>query len=119
MAENLDKAKEYAAQEHSVTSIAKLLGVSPGTFYNHIPDLKELRAAGAVPRQLEAGCAVIPCWHRRKGGAPVLGARRPGEAGPFGMWSDDGDDGTETTCGSFMSIQDSSDDVAMKPRRAS
>lgn len=32
--------------EYSVTSIAKLLGVSPGTLYNHIPDLKELRASG-------------------------------------------------------------------------
>ncbi|MGW7477955.1 recombinase family protein [Nonomuraea muscovyensis] len=30
----------------SVTSIAKLLGVSVGTLYNHIPDLNELRAAG-------------------------------------------------------------------------
>jgi DNA invertase Pin-like site-specific DNA recombinase len=30
----------------SVTSIAKLLGVSPGTLYNHIPDLQELRDAG-------------------------------------------------------------------------
>ncbi|KAF3470023.1 recombinase family protein [Streptomyces sp. Tu 3180] len=37
----------------SITSIAKLLGVSPGTLYNHIPDLRELRA-GAVPRQIEA-----------------------------------------------------------------
>ncbi|MFE7215973.1 recombinase family protein [Streptomyces sp. NPDC001698] len=37
----------------SITSIAKLLGVSPGTLYNHIPDLRDLRA-GAVPRQLEA-----------------------------------------------------------------
>ncbi|MEU9471710.1 recombinase family protein [Streptomyces avermitilis] len=37
----------------SITSIAKLLGVSPGTLYNHIPDLRELRAGG-VPRQLEA-----------------------------------------------------------------
>ncbi|GAA2143323.1 hypothetical protein GCM10009760_29550 [Kitasatospora kazusensis] len=37
----------------SITSIAKLLGVSPGTLYNHIPDLRELRA-GAGPRQLEA-----------------------------------------------------------------
>ncbi|MGX4694788.1 recombinase family protein [Streptomyces sp. JNUCC 63] len=37
----------------SIILIAKLLGVSPGTLYNHIPDLKELRA-GAVPRQLEA-----------------------------------------------------------------
>lgn len=32
--------------EYSVTSIAKLLGISPGTLYNHIPDLKELRASG-------------------------------------------------------------------------
>jgi DNA invertase Pin-like site-specific DNA recombinase len=30
----------------SVASIARLLGVSPGTLYNHIPDLRELRAAG-------------------------------------------------------------------------
>ncbi|MFG2368976.1 recombinase family protein [Streptomyces mirabilis] len=37
----------------SITSIAELLGVSPGTLYNHIPDLRDLRA-GAVPRQLEA-----------------------------------------------------------------
>ncbi|MDA8370101.1 MAG: recombinase family protein [Nocardiopsaceae bacterium] len=34
--------------EYSVTSIAKLLGVSPGTLYNHIPDLKELRARRAL-----------------------------------------------------------------------
>ncbi|MEW2486338.1 HTH domain-containing protein [Streptomyces sp. NPDC048411] len=38
--------------EHSITSIAKLLGVSPGTLYNHIPELQELRASGRVPRQL-------------------------------------------------------------------
>ncbi|WP_406300155.1 recombinase family protein [Embleya sp. NBC_00888] len=31
--------------ENSVQAIAKLLGVSPGTLYNHIPDLRELRAA--------------------------------------------------------------------------
>ncbi|MFF0286814.1 hypothetical protein [Streptomyces sp. NPDC005262] len=31
----------------SITSIAKLLGVSPGTLYNHIPDLCELRGVGA------------------------------------------------------------------------
>ncbi|MFJ5637632.1 recombinase family protein [Streptomyces goshikiensis] len=37
----------------SITSIAKLLGVSPGTLCNHIPGLRELRA-GAGPRQLEA-----------------------------------------------------------------
>ncbi|MEU7061198.1 recombinase family protein [Streptomyces sp. NPDC046197] len=38
----------------SITSITKLLGVSPGTLYHHIPDLRELRA-GTVPQQLEAG----------------------------------------------------------------
>jgi DNA invertase Pin-like site-specific DNA recombinase len=32
--------------EASVASIAKLLGVSPGTLYNHIPELRQLRAAG-------------------------------------------------------------------------
>lgn len=31
--------------ENSITSIAKLLGVSPGTLYNHVPDLRELRAS--------------------------------------------------------------------------
>lgn len=35
----------------SITSIATLLGVSPGTLYNHMPDLRELRG---VPRQLDA-----------------------------------------------------------------
>ncbi|MFC9623904.1 helix-turn-helix domain-containing protein [Streptomyces sp. NPDC056930] len=40
--------------EHSITSIAKLLGVSPGTLYNHIPDLQELRT-GRVPTQLDGG----------------------------------------------------------------
>jgi len=40
--------------EHSITAIAKMLGVSPGTFYNHIPDLRELRA-GRIPAQLEGG----------------------------------------------------------------
>ncbi|MFF4230979.1 recombinase family protein [Streptomyces sp. NPDC001820] len=38
--------------ENSVTTIAKILGVSVGTLYNHIPDLKELRNS-RVPRQLE------------------------------------------------------------------
>ncbi|MFE7834994.1 hypothetical protein ACFU53_02635 [Streptomyces sp. NPDC057474] len=33
----------------SITSIAKLLGVSPGTLYNHIPDLRELRACRTPP----------------------------------------------------------------------
>ncbi|SCF72229.1 Resolvase, N terminal domain [Streptomyces sp. Ncost-T10-10d] len=40
--------------EHSITSIAKLLGVGPGTLYNHNPDLQELRA-GRVPAQLDGG----------------------------------------------------------------
>ncbi|MEU8835288.1 hypothetical protein [Streptomyces sp900116325] len=37
----------------SITSIAKLLGVSRGALYSHVPDPRELRA-GAIPRQLEA-----------------------------------------------------------------
>jgi DNA invertase Pin-like site-specific DNA recombinase len=40
--------------ERSVTSIAHLLGVSVGTLYNHIPDLQELRAAGADAAALTA-----------------------------------------------------------------
>jgi DNA invertase Pin-like site-specific DNA recombinase len=40
--------------EHSVTSIAKLLGVSAGTLYNHIPDLRELRT-GRGARPLDKG----------------------------------------------------------------
>ncbi|MFJ1936234.1 MULTISPECIES: hypothetical protein [unclassified Kitasatospora] len=41
--------------EHSITSIAKMLGVSPGTLYNHILDLRELRAGRTgIPAQLEA-----------------------------------------------------------------
>lgn len=40
--------------ETSVASIARLLGVSPGTLYNHIPDLRELRAAGR-DRAIESG----------------------------------------------------------------
>ncbi len=38
--------------EASVTAIANLLGVSPGTLYNHIPDLRELRAAGRARHQV-------------------------------------------------------------------
>lgn len=41
--------------ENSITSIAKILGVSPGTLYNHIPDLQELRASGRIPKQVTAG----------------------------------------------------------------
>lgn len=39
----------------SVTAIARLLGVSPGTLYNHILDLRELRAQGRARHQLPAG----------------------------------------------------------------
>jgi hypothetical protein len=39
--------------DNSIESIAKLLGVSAGTLYNHIPDLRALRTSH-VPRQLEA-----------------------------------------------------------------
>lgn len=35
--------------ENSITAIAKLLGVSPGTLYNHIPDLRELRTSRQRP----------------------------------------------------------------------
>lgn len=41
----------------SVTAIARLLGVSPGTLYNHIPDLRELRAAGRARLALPAARA--------------------------------------------------------------
>ncbi len=39
--------------ENSLTAIAKILGVSVGTLYNHIPDLKELRGS-RVPHQLDS-----------------------------------------------------------------
>ncbi|MER7585434.1 hypothetical protein [Kitasatospora sp. NPDC097691] len=32
----------------------QILGVSPGTLDNHIPDLRELRA-GSIPAQVEGG----------------------------------------------------------------
>ncbi|MFD6874364.1 MULTISPECIES: recombinase family protein [unclassified Streptomyces] len=38
--------------ENSIETVAALLGVSVGTLYNHIPDLKELRGS-RVPAQLE------------------------------------------------------------------
>lgn len=39
--------------EQSVKSIARLLGISAGTLYNHIPNLQELRASGHAA--IEAG----------------------------------------------------------------
>jgi DNA invertase Pin-like site-specific DNA recombinase len=36
--------------EHSVTSIAELLGVSAGTLYNHIPNLRQLRTGRNAPQ---------------------------------------------------------------------
>jgi DNA invertase Pin-like site-specific DNA recombinase len=41
--------------ENSITSIAKILGVSPGTLDNHISDLQELRSSGRIPGQLTTG----------------------------------------------------------------
>jgi DNA invertase Pin-like site-specific DNA recombinase len=38
--------------DNSIETIAALLGVSVGTLYNHIPDLKELRCS-RVPHQIE------------------------------------------------------------------
>ncbi|MGW0476865.1 hypothetical protein [Streptomyces coeruleorubidus] len=38
----------------SITSIVKLLGVSPGTLYNHIPDLQELRTGAAFVLSVRA-----------------------------------------------------------------
>jgi hypothetical protein len=35
---------------------------------------------------------VIPTPHRAKGGAPLLGASRDGEPGPFGPYADDNED---------------------------
>jgi hypothetical protein len=49
------RAGHAANPDASVTAIAGLLGVSPGTLYNHIPDLRELRAAGRARAQLPAG----------------------------------------------------------------
>jgi hypothetical protein len=56
--------------EASITAIAKLLGVSPGTLYNHIPDLRELRAAGRARAAAEdaaraARVAALPPDSRR------------------------------------------------------
>lgn len=51
----ITRAARHAAQPNpaaSVTAIARLLGVSPGTLCNHIPDLRELRAHGRARHQL-------------------------------------------------------------------
>ncbi|MFJ9615332.1 hypothetical protein [Streptomyces noursei] len=63
--------------EQSITSIAKLLGVSPGAFYNHIPDLQELREAGraTLPAQSEAGAPCpVQMLPRASGGGRYLDA---------------------------------------------
>jgi DNA invertase Pin-like site-specific DNA recombinase len=52
-AEKLRMARDMLPNpENSIASIAKMLGVSPCTLYNHIPDLRELRASRRVPHQL-------------------------------------------------------------------
>ncbi|GGK97668.1 resolvase [Planomonospora parontospora subsp. parontospora] len=53
---------------HSITSIARLLGVSPGTLYNHIPDLRELRASR--PAALEGGRSSTPERGNKAGQRP-------------------------------------------------
>ncbi|GGZ38595.1 hypothetical protein [Streptomyces poonensis] len=40
--------------EHPITSVAELLGVSPGTLCPHVPGLQELRAA-RIPAPLDGG----------------------------------------------------------------
>ncbi|MER5712256.1 hypothetical protein AB0B13_18850 [Streptomyces sp. NPDC042898] len=67
---------------------AKLLYVSVGTLYNHIPDVRELRTS-RIPAQLEGSTPEIPLPHRMKGGALVIGTRR-GKVGPYG--ADTGND---------------------------
>jgi DNA invertase Pin-like site-specific DNA recombinase len=51
--------------ETSITTIAKLLGVSPGTLDNHIPDLNELRA-GAAGRSAFAARKTKPTTPRAR-----------------------------------------------------
>lgn len=47
--EGLNAARDLLPDPNrSVTSIAKLLGISAGTLYNHIPDLRELRTAPQI-----------------------------------------------------------------------
>jgi transposase-like protein len=41
----------------SVTSIARLLGVSPGTLDNHVPDLRELQASGRLQAPVTAAAS--------------------------------------------------------------
>lgn len=52
-ADILRAARDMLPNPHnSVETIARLLGVSVGTLYNHVPDLKELRGS-RIPRPLE------------------------------------------------------------------
>jgi DNA invertase Pin-like site-specific DNA recombinase len=60
--------------DNSITAIAKQLWVSPGTLYNHIPDLKELRSS-RVARQLRE--------NPRKAAQPIRDAPA-GERPPHG-----------------------------------
>lgn len=62
-------ARPAAQPEASVTAIAKLLGVSPCTLYNHIPDRRELRAVGEGGARA-ARVAVLPPGSRR--GLPTV-----------------------------------------------
>ncbi|MEU2389598.1 recombinase family protein [Streptomyces sp. NPDC007369] len=53
--------------ENSVTTISKVLGVSVGTLYNHVPDLKELRHSTdkqTDARQRHALAALLALWFK-------------------------------------------------------
>jgi hypothetical protein len=49
------RCSRHAAQPRGhITRVATLLGVSPGTLYNHLPDLRQLRTSGRARQQLRA-----------------------------------------------------------------
>ncbi|MFJ2817631.1 hypothetical protein [Streptomyces sp. NPDC087294] len=50
-----DLLGQEVRQERAPPPELKACHASPGTLYNHIPDLRDLRELCAVPRQLEAG----------------------------------------------------------------
>lgn len=62
--------------DNSIESIAKILGVSPGTLYNHIPDLRELRTSrqptkpDTIPRPRRAQITNQPNLTQRRPSQP-------------------------------------------------
>ena len=63
--------------DNSVESIAKILGVSPGTLYNHIPDLRELRTSRHTTEP-----DAIPGPHPPRSPASAARPTRPDAAAP-------------------------------------